>query len=77
MSIYEIIYIVFNLLLLGVWIYGKYVAIRSLYNQKYQDKIDYLKSKWYLHIFWFYMHIMQYSFRLLLKGKIYARNKDK
>lgn len=70
MSIIEITYLIFNLLLISLWIYGKYVAIRSLYNQKYQDKIDYLKSKPYLFMVWYYMHIMQVSFRLLLKGKI-------
>lgn len=60
----------FWLTILVIWLYGKYVIIRSLYNQKYQDKIDYLKRNPFYFIVWKYMEINQVVFRMLLKGEI-------
>lgn len=53
-----------------MWIYTKYIIIRSLYNQKYQDKIDYLKINPFYFIVWKYMEMNQVVFRMLLKGEI-------
>lgn len=60
----------FWLFIFVMWVYGKYIIIRSLYNQKYQDKIDYLKSNPFYFIVWKYMEMNQVVFRMLLKGEI-------
>lgn len=60
----------FWLFIFVMWIYAKYIIIRSLYNQKYQDKIDYLKSNPFYFIVWKYMEMNQVVFRMLLKGEI-------
>ena len=60
----------FWLTILVIWLYSKYVVIKSLSNQKYQDKIDYLKRNPFYFIVWKYMEINQVVFRMLLKGEI-------
>lgn len=60
----------FWLTIFVIWIYSKYVVIKSLNNQKYQDKIDYLKSIPLYYPLWKYMEINQVVFRMLLKGEI-------
>lgn len=60
----------FWLTIFVIWIYSKYVVIKSLNNQKYQDKIDYLKSIPLYYPLWKYMEINQVVFRILLKGEI-------
>ncbi len=67
MSVLEISFWMF---IFVMWVYGKYIIIRSLYNQKYQDKIDYLKSNPFYFIVWKYMEMNQVVFRMLLKGEI-------
>lgn len=70
MGLNELLLILFDILFVSLWFYGKYIAIRSLYNQKYQDKIDYLKSNIIYYPVWKYMNMMQIAFRFLLQGKI-------
>lgn len=65
-----LIELTFWLYLFVIWIYAKYIIIRSLYNQKYQDKIDYLKRNPFYFILWKYMEINQVVFRMILKGEI-------
>lgn len=60
----------FWLTIFVIWLYSKYLVIKSLSNQKYQDKIDYLKSVPLYYPLWKYMEINQVVFRLLLKGEI-------
>lgn len=60
----------FWLFIFVMWIYTKYIIIRSLYNQRYQDKIDYLKSNPFYFMLWKYMEINQVVFRMILKGEI-------
>lgn len=60
----------FWLTIFVIWIYSKYVVIKSLNNQKYQDKIDYLKRNPFYFILWKYMEINQVVFRMILKGEI-------
>lgn len=63
-------YLILWIFIFIIWLYGKYVVIRSLYNQKYQDKIDYLKSITLYYPIWKYMEINQIVFRMILKGEI-------
>lgn len=49
-----------------IYIYFKYISIRSVFSIKYSNQIDELRERWYLYPVWKYLDINRYVFRIIL-----------